>query len=231
MASTLDLIKGSLRLIGVLASGETPSAEESTDALSKLNNMIKSWNVEGLLVFKVTREEFTLTSGQSSRTMGSGGNFNSTKPNKIIRVGLKQGTTETPIKIYTAIEWAEISQKSLSGTPQGIYPEGTHPLETINFYPVPSAADTLVLYSEKPISSALALSDTLSMPDGYEDALEHNLAVRLAPEYGKTLDPLVYELAKTLKTQLKRKNSKPRLMKSDAFGMTNGGAFNFETGE
>ena len=41
-------IERSLRLLGVLAEGETPSAATSQDALMALNQMIDSWNTERL---------------------------------------------------------------------------------------------------------------------------------------------------------------------------------------
>ena len=46
-----DQINGALRLIGMLAEGETPSAATSADSLTALNQMIDSWNTERLSVF------------------------------------------------------------------------------------------------------------------------------------------------------------------------------------
>jgi hypothetical protein len=46
-----DQINRALRLLGVLAEGETPSADMSNDALTALNQMIDSWNTERLSVF------------------------------------------------------------------------------------------------------------------------------------------------------------------------------------
>ncbi len=52
MATTAaDQINGALRLIGMLAEGEVPSAATSQDALTALNQMIDSWNTERLSVF------------------------------------------------------------------------------------------------------------------------------------------------------------------------------------
>ena len=48
MTTAGDLINGSLRLLGVLAEGETPSAETSQDALVAMNQMVQSWNTERL---------------------------------------------------------------------------------------------------------------------------------------------------------------------------------------
>ena len=46
-----DQINRALRLLGVLAEGESPSASESRDALVALNQMLDSWDTERLAVF------------------------------------------------------------------------------------------------------------------------------------------------------------------------------------
>jgi hypothetical protein len=43
-----DLVTMSLRSIGVLHSGEVPSAEEANDGLDALNQMLQSWIYEGI---------------------------------------------------------------------------------------------------------------------------------------------------------------------------------------
>jgi hypothetical protein len=48
MTTARDLITMSLRSIGVLHSGETPSAEEANDGLVTLNQMLNSWLYEGI---------------------------------------------------------------------------------------------------------------------------------------------------------------------------------------
>ena len=39
-----NIIDASLRQLGVIASGESPTAEESADALATMNRMIEGWN-------------------------------------------------------------------------------------------------------------------------------------------------------------------------------------------
>ena len=56
MASAGDIINGALRLIGMLAEGETPSAETSADALFAMNQMIDSWNLEKLMIYNTDRK-------------------------------------------------------------------------------------------------------------------------------------------------------------------------------
>ena len=48
MTTARDLVTMSLRTLGVLHSGETPSAEEANDGLATLNQMLNSWLYEGI---------------------------------------------------------------------------------------------------------------------------------------------------------------------------------------
>jgi hypothetical protein len=78
-----DLIRISLRTLGVLAAEETPSAAEQSDALETLNDMLDSWAGERLALFATLRSTHTLTVGLSPQTIGSGGTFNTTRPVRI----------------------------------------------------------------------------------------------------------------------------------------------------
>ncbi len=68
MTTAGEQINGALRLLGVLAEGETPSSETSQDALMALNQMIDSWNTERLAVFSTQDQIFNWPSGVLSRT-------------------------------------------------------------------------------------------------------------------------------------------------------------------
>ena len=62
MATTAaEQINGALRLIGMLAEAETPSAATAQDALAALNQMVDSWNTERLSVFSTQDQVFTWT--------------------------------------------------------------------------------------------------------------------------------------------------------------------------
>ena len=58
MTTAGDQINRALRLLGVLAEGETPSAAVSQDGLTALNQMIDSWNTERLSVFSTQDQVF-----------------------------------------------------------------------------------------------------------------------------------------------------------------------------
>lgn len=234
MSTARDLIKRSMRLLNAIATGETPSADELVDGLSSLNGMIDSWSTEGLLINARVREEFTLVAGTAAYTMGSSGTFNTTRPLKIEAANIEDQTgdfPEYPVQILTLAEWAQITIKSTqSELPQKLYAEGTYPLETINLWPVPSAANKLVLYSRKVLTALASVNTDISFPPGYEDALVHNLAIRLAPEYAKPVPSEVIAVASETKANIKRRNMRPNYMAADDATLGRGG-YNILIGE
>lgn len=214
------MISASLRLLGVLAEGETPTAEQAQDALSALNMMIDSWSTEGLLIYAKVEEEFTLTPGDQQYTMGDGADFDTARPVRIVKALLRDETQtpaiDRPIDILNLDRWSSLTQKGLeSSYPFYLYAEGTHPNETINIYPKPTVAHKLVLFSWKTLSRIATLDTEISLPPGYDRAIKFNLPVDLAPEYGRSVSIEVATIAKESKTRIKRVNHRPSYLKAD----------------
>lgn len=116
-----DLIASSLRLIGVLASGETPSGPESADALLILQQMLDSWQSERLNVFTISIDEFAMVPGQQTYTYGAGGNFNKPRPARIERMSVvwlanPAQPLELPLSIVDEGGWQAIPIKLINST-------------------------------------------------------------------------------------------------------------------
>ena len=75
-----EQINRALRLLGVLAEGETPSASVSQDSLMALNQMIDSWNTERLSTFVTQDQVYTWPAGFISRDLGPSGDFIGNRP-------------------------------------------------------------------------------------------------------------------------------------------------------
>lgn len=225
-------IKDALRTIGAIASGETPTASESADALSTLNRLLSSWSAEGFLIYESKRESFDLVASQSSYTWGSGANFNSARPYFIDKVNVEKDDQEYPVEILRSTsQWASVGNKTLTSTlPSKIYASGTYPNETLYVWPVPTEANSLVIHSQKPFTAYAATSETVTLPPGYEEAVLYNFCVRLAPEFGVPLDPTIATLANDLKANIQRKNIKPSYMKNDAY-RASGASYDIYRGE
>lgn len=230
MATARDVIKSSLRLIGAISQGENPSSSELTDALATLNEMLESWSNEKLIIPFNTTETFSFVAGKQTYTMGPGGDFDTSWPIDIQKVRYKDPQIEIAIDILNLDEWASISTRDTTSTiPSKVYVENSFPLKTLNFWPVPSTNQQVILYSDKPLAAFSDASETVELPTGFLRALKYNLAVELAPEYGTEPMPTVYKIAMDAKAALKSKNIKPTYLKTN--GITSGRLFDYRTGE
>lgn len=61
MSTNTQLITDSLRLMKVLAEGETPSAEQASDALRSLNQMMASWEADTINLGYFAQTDTTAT--------------------------------------------------------------------------------------------------------------------------------------------------------------------------
>lgn len=232
-----DLISSALRLIGVQASGESLGANEATDGLSSLNDMLDSWSTNNLLIPNKVKEVFSLTPSKQAYTMGTSvsPDWNTARPMWIENVYVQQGagsnTLDLPVQIYTKDQWASIPTKQTQTVyPTYCYPEGTYPNETLNFWPIPSTSESVVIYSAKALAH-LGLSTTISLPPGYNRALRYCLAVELAPEFGATIPEAVAAHAAASIADIKRVNHRPKFLIVDSALRGQKPGFDWRTGD
>lgn len=231
------IIKRALRLIGVLASGEELPAHELTDGVEALNDMMDSWNTEKLIIFALARNTFTLTGGQNPHTLGPAGDLDAPRPQRIDEglvylSGGTLGSNEVPLKVYDAAHWGAILDKTQSGIPWILYYDSAFPLGNVWLYSKPDAAYTLILYQEQMLAQVFmdSVTSDILLPPGYKEALTHNLAIRLAPEYGKEIPLAVADGAVEGKARIKRANMKPLYIGCDA-ALVRPGGWSIETGD
>lgn len=227
-----EIIRLSLRTLGVLAAEETPSAAEEFDALTTLNDLLDSWVGERLLSLTTVRTSYVLTSGLSPHTLGVGGSLNSTRPVRIDRASIVPGgsaTSELSLSLLSDAEWQATQGKTTPGTPAGLWVESAYPLMRLHFNPVPNAADTLVLYTWQLPGHFLNAAALFDVSPGHARAIRYNLAKELAPEYGLSLSAEAADIANESKSTLKRLNSKPSYLRCDDAVLQ--GGFNLVSGD
>ena len=216
MATAGDIINGSLRLLGVLAEGEVPSAETAQDALNAMNQMIESWNTERLSVFSTQDQVFTWPAGQLSRTLGPSGDFVGNRPVllddatyfKDPGTGVSYG-----IKFINQQQYDGIAVKTVTSTyPQVIFVNNTFPDIDMYVYPRPTRELEWHFISVEELTQPATLATDLHFPPGYLRAFRYNLATEMAPEFGVEPTPQVMRIAMTSKRNLKRVNNPDDIM-------------------
>ena len=210
-----DQINRALRLLGVLAEGETSSASVMQDSLMAMNQMIDSWNTERLAVFSTQDQIFTWPSGLISRTLGPSGDFVGLRPILLDDAtyfkapnGVSYG-----IKMINQQQYNGIAVKTVTSTyPQVMWVNMTFPDIEIYLYPRPTQNLEFHFVSVQELDRPANLATVLYYPPGYLRAFTYNLAMEIAPEFGVEPSPQVMRIAMTSKRDLKRINNPDDVM-------------------
>jgi len=216
MATAGDQINSALRLLGVLAEGETPSAETSQDALSALNQMIDSWNTERLSIFNTQDQVFTWPASTKTQTLGATGDFVGNRPIAVDdSTYYRDASTNVSfgIKIINQQQYDGIAVKTVTSTyPQVVWINMEYPNITMTVYPVPTRALEWHIISVDELTQPATLATTLAFPPGYLRAFKYNLAMEIAAEFGVEPSNQVKRIAMTSKRNLKRQNNPDDVM-------------------
>lgn len=216
MATAGDLINGALRLLGVLAEGETPSAETSADALNAMNQMLDSWNSERLAVYNTQDQTFNWPTDEITRTLGPTGNFVGNRP-----VLLEDSTyfrdpstnVSFGVKFINQQQYNGIAVKTVTSTyPQVIWVNMTMPNITMTIYPKPTRTLEWHFISVQELTQPATLATDIVLPPGYLRAFRYNLACEIAPEFGVEPSRQVQRIAMVSKRNIKRINNPDDIM-------------------
>ena len=211
-----DQINRALRLLGILAEGETPSAATSQDALIALNQMLDSWSTERLMAYNTIDQVFTWPAGEITRHLGPTGEFVGLRP-----VLLDDSTyyrdpgtnVSFGIKFINQQQYNGIAVKTVTSTyPQVCFVNMGFPDVTLSIYPRPTRDLEWHFVSVQELAEPASLSTDLFFPPGYMRAFAYNLAMEIAPEFGVEPSPQVQRIAMTSKRNLKRINNPDDVM-------------------
>ena len=215
-ASAGEIIKGSLRLIGMLAEGEEPSADTMQDSIMAMNQMIQSWDTERLAVFNTMDQVFIWPAYEMTRTIGPSGNFVGDRPIEIDDATYfkdPQSGLSFGVKLINQQQYDGIAFKTVTSTyPQVMWVNNTFPDMTMTIYPVPIKALEWHIISVEQLKEVDSVATDMTFPPGYLRAFRYNLAMELAPEFGVEPSQQVQRIAMTSKRDLKRINFPGDLM-------------------
>ena len=216
MATAGDQINRALRLLGVLAEGETSSAAVSQDALTAMNQMIDSWNTERLSIFSTQNQVYTWPASTISRTLGPSGDFVGNRPILVDDATyFRDPLTNVSygIKIINQQQYDGIAVKTVTSTyPQVLWINMTYPDIEMYVYPVPIRDLEWHFVSVEELTQPANLATDLAFPPGYLRAFTYNLACEIAPEFGVEPSPQVKRIAMSAKRNIKRINNPDDVM-------------------
>jgi len=203
------LIEMALGALWVLAEGEEAPPEAIIDNLDYLNAMLQEWGNTALAIPTVSRESFSLPA-QQLVSMGPGGDLDTESPGSIkgIQIIDSSGlahkvrfTTDAAIRSIYIVE--NMTPKYYAYLPDESVP-------SILFSAIPLPGCLIKIQSYKPFAVFDELTATLEFHSSYDKPVYTNLAIDLAPKYGKVPSAVTALNAKNSLDDLKNRHAAER---------------------
>lgn len=200
MPQAAEIINPALKLLGVIAQGETPAASETADALAALNAMIDNWKVEDLNMIPRSVQTISL-SGAASYSL-------SPRPTRVLAAQhALSGGVSLSVRVATAEEFTSVPNYGAVGGPVvAVWYDQQQGSPTLHVAPSASAG-TLRLYVLGDLPSFASATDNQTLPVGYLQALIASLAVELAPMFGQVASPNLIRNAENAKAAIRSANA------------------------
>lgn len=214
MTTPSDVILQALKKAGILGVGQSAQAEDMSDALDDLNDMLAQWQRKRWLVWHLINAS-KVSTGAVSYTVGPGGDFNIARPDRLESAFFRQTIQSQPNKIDYPLEIIEaretynnIALKELTSFPSYIFYDAAYPLGVIYPWPLPQASIYEVFITVKPsLGQFTSLGETIQFPPEYIPAFKWNLAVRLCASYKIDVAPALVALAKDSLNVIRNSNT------------------------
>lgn len=206
------LVRRAMRLLGVIATGETPTADEMNDGLGSINDLLQNLSLQNLAVFGSSVETFATIAGQAIYTIGPGGVWNTNRPVRIAGDGICTfNGVDFPVSPMGQGEYDAIGLKTQQ---QPIVEKylyvNDYPLGIITLWPVPSGIVNIGLNTDRILTQVDSISTPMIFPPGYLLMFRYALAILLAPDYGVQITPEISGPASKALADIKRANKVPR---------------------
>jgi hypothetical protein len=218
MTTALDLITGAMDDAGIIGVGQTPLAEDTNKALSRLNAMIAQWSRRRWLVYHLIDIVFTGT-GALSYSIGPGGDIPLNRPDRIEAgyfrqlAGLPGNNVDYPLAILQSREdYNQIVLKTMASVPAYVFYDSDFPLGNIFIWPLPNSTYEMHLSVKPALQSFPTLDTAFVLPPEYEECIRLNLAVRLRVAYQLGPDAGLIGLAKVALNTIKNTNAQIPLL-------------------
>jgi len=203
-----DLVEGAQRLIGVLAVGDTMTAEDAFTGLQVLSDVLDGWSITNTMLFDSSQITVPTVIGQSDYTLGPTGDVICSRPAKIDAITYMYDGERYTIEIAPALtEWLKYGPPDFESSIISIARINyTYPNATLSIWPVPTDVGSLTLYVWSAFTE-MTLDTVIDLPPGYKKALKYATAVDLVNEYnGLNVSPAVYATALDSKMTVQRLN-------------------------
>ncbi len=176
-----DYITQAMKEARILSSNGSPKASELVDMIFRLNLVLKSWQANGVNLWRETNGTLTIPGAQASGTLPVG-------VRDVTSARLVLSTYERPLAQITREEYNEIPNKDSVGSPSCYYVSRQRDAAEIYVWPVSATDMELKVDYDRIAETVTDGTETVDLPEEWADLLIATLAVRACQMFGAPLD-------------------------------------------
>jgi hypothetical protein len=226
MTTVTELITQALKDATVVGEGDSASSETMTDAFALFQQLMGQWQSSGKNVYAQVTSSFNAT-GALSYSIGTGGDVNITRPEKIDNVYWRLNTVDTPLTMLnTYEEYLDLTTKTMSGDATYAFYLPSYPLGTLYIYPQPTSGSFFITRTES-LPTFTSITDTIVLPAKYILPIRFSLAELFSVTFQTVISPAVSTMANRYRVSLRKSNTRVPTLQMPAFTL---GRFNINTG-
>jgi len=182
-----EIVKDSLAMVGATGPNRTPKPDQLVHGARILNDLVKSMDSDGVLLWKTDRDTFSTTAGTANYALDAD-ILEVDEPIDLLQSG---GTARSIIVPMSRDDYLAIADRTVKGTPTQYYIEkdltsGALLKHTMYLYPVPdTTGDTVEHTVHRKARDFDTGSDNPDFPQSWILCLKLGLAWMLSPAYNQ----------------------------------------------
>lgn len=190
-----DIVTDALDENAILPLGETPTAPELDKCIRRLNGMLKSWQMKGVLWKQETITQ-VITAATATATL----------PTYVRGVNaaryVDSAINERQMVRFERDEYNRLPNKAAVGVSTAYYVNRAEDALVISVWPVPAANASLKLDIDRKMDTVTDADQTLDVPEELMETVYTNLAVRCAGLFKAPLEPELVARAQLLEREM-----------------------------
>lgn len=220
--TVLQLSRDALDLTNAVGVDQTLTADEVSLCLRVFNDLVEDWSTQSMAVFGLASQTFNTAVAQAVYTIGTGGNWNTARPERINDPAYATINSVTfPYASMTQGQYDLIAYKAQTGGGTDLVQRYLYvnefPLGLVTLWPVPNAIFPITFSIDRVLTQVSSAAASVSFPQGYAKAFLYCLGCELAPRFGKKMAdyPEVMAIRDATFGNIKRANTRKRVMSYD----------------
>ncbi len=175
--------------LGVCQPGESITSTMQDAAFLILQQMISGWNDEELMAYQIQLIGFTPSAGITVYSMGVGASINTAfRPVRVTSWNASSGGFTAAGNITPLAEFRTRSQNPTARSsvlPEMIAIDTSFTFIGVYVFPAPAASPGMISLQYWIPLVFSAVTDLVTLADGWEAAIHFNLAIALSPQYAR----------------------------------------------